>query len=115
MKFIGDAAMIVAPRAAILAGIAVTMVGTEQEPFARIPVRVGLAYGTLLTRDGDYFGPDVNLACRLVSVAEPDTMLTSASFARALPADEWNLEENPPRPIRGVREPVTTFRLLGSA
>jgi class 3 adenylate cyclase len=42
-------------------------------------------------------------------------MLTSASFARALPADEWNLEENPPRPIRGVREPVTTFRLLGSA
>jgi class 3 adenylate cyclase len=88
VKFIGDAAMIVAPRAAILAGIAVTMVGAEQEPFARIPVRVGLAYGTLLTRDGDYFGPDVNLASRLVSVAEPDTMLTSASFRVPFVASE---------------------------
>jgi class 3 adenylate cyclase len=109
VKFIGDAAMIVAPQPAALADIAATMVGAQQDGAARIPVRVGLAYGALLARDGDYFGADVNLAARLVSVAEPDSILASAAVARALPPDDWTVEENPPRVIRGFAEPVTTY------
>jgi class 3 adenylate cyclase len=112
IKFIGDAAMIIAPRPAVLADIAAEMVNAEQDGGRdRIPVRAGLAYGDLLARDGDYFGPDVNLAARLVAVAEPDSILVSATFAESLPPEGWILDAHPPRPIRGFADPVSTFTL----
>ena len=35
------------------------------------PVRVGLATGEMASVFGDLYGPDVNLAARLVGVADP--------------------------------------------
>jgi hypothetical protein len=40
-------------------------------------VRVGLAVGPVLVHDGDYFGPTVNLAHRIVTIANPGTVLMS--------------------------------------
>jgi adenylate cyclase len=38
-------------------------------------VRVGLAHGTVLPLEGDYFGPTVNVAARLVEQSRPAAIL----------------------------------------
>jgi adenylate cyclase len=39
--------------------------------------RAGLARGRVVARDGDFYGPSVNLAARLVDFAAPDTILVA--------------------------------------
>ena len=53
------------------------------------PVRAGLASGEVTLRDGDVFGPVVNLAARAVKVAGPGEVITSSAVAAAagLPAE----------------------------
>ena len=43
--------------------------------------------GPVLVKDGDYYGPVVNLASRLVNVAHPGTVLVSDEFRDALAAE----------------------------
>jgi adenylate cyclase len=55
----------------------------------RPPLRVGAAYGRVLTRLGDIYSPVVNLASRLTSLARPGTLLVDrdlAEWVRGLPA-----------------------------
>jgi adenylate cyclase len=47
-------------------------------------VRAGVAYGRLLAREGDYFGPVVNQASRLTDLARPGEVLVSSELAAAL-------------------------------
>ena len=49
-----------------------------------LPVRMGLNTGTAEKRAGDYFGPAVNLAARLVSVAHGGQILISETMHRLL-------------------------------
>ncbi|WP_275585734.1 adenylate/guanylate cyclase domain-containing protein [Geodermatophilus sabuli] len=54
----------------------------------RPPLRVGAAYGTVLTHLGDVYSPVVNLASRLTSIARPETLLVDRALAghlRGLP------------------------------
>ena len=44
-------------------------------------VRVGLAHGPVLSSLGDVYGPTVNLASRLTSIAQPGTVVTDQSTA----------------------------------
>jgi adenylate cyclase len=50
----------------------------------RPPLRVGAAYGTVLTHLGDVYSPVVNLASRLTSLARPGTLLVDRELARRL-------------------------------
>ena len=50
----------------------------------RPPLRVGAAYGAVLTRLGDVYSPVVNLASRLTSIARPATVLVDQQLARQL-------------------------------
>ncbi|MGZ4567656.1 MAG: adenylate/guanylate cyclase domain-containing protein [Blastococcus sp.] len=50
----------------------------------RPPLRVGAAYGAVLTRLGDVFSPVVNLASRLTSLARPGTLLVDRELAHHL-------------------------------
>ncbi|MGR6965743.1 adenylate/guanylate cyclase domain-containing protein [Geodermatophilus sp. URMC 61] len=50
----------------------------------RPPLRVGAAYGTVLTHLGDVYSPVVNLASRLTSVGRPGTLLVDRDLARQL-------------------------------
>ena len=51
-------------------------------------IRVGLAYGPALAREGDLFGPTVNLASRLVGIAYAGAVVTSTDVRAALEGDE---------------------------
>jgi adenylate cyclase len=50
----------------------------------RPPLRVGAAFGPVLTRLGDVYSPVVNLASRLTSLARPSTVLVDQQLARRL-------------------------------
>jgi adenylate cyclase len=64
----------------------------------RPPLRVGAAFGTVLTRLGDVYSPVVNLASRLTSVARPSTVLVDQQLARQL----RGLSDYRVRPLRRV-------------
>ena len=49
----------------------------EQEKAEQIHVRIGIHLGDVVQRDGDVFGDGVNIASRLQSLAEPDTICIS--------------------------------------
>jgi adenylate cyclase len=50
----------------------------------RPPLRVGAAYGAVLTRLGDVYSPVVNLASRLTSLARPGALLVDRDLADRL-------------------------------
>jgi predicted ATPase/class 3 adenylate cyclase len=52
------------------------------------PVRVGIHTGEAVERDGDYFGPDVNRAARLMAIGHGGQVLLSQATANLLPAAE---------------------------
>ncbi len=59
-------------------------------------VRVGMAYGHVLNRLGDVFGPVVNVASRLTSVARPGRAVMDKAMSEAL-RDEDDLRVRPMR------------------
>ena len=76
IKNIGDELLIVADSAAVMAEIAVELTRRGADPDDPFPaVRAGIAYGEVVTRLGDVFGPVVNIAARLTSVARPSAVL----------------------------------------
>ncbi|MGZ4476096.1 MAG: adenylate/guanylate cyclase domain-containing protein [Nocardioides sp.] len=89
IKTLGDAVLFVADTAAdaALIALAITSLGAEDDtPFPQ--VRAGIAYGEVVSRLGDVFGPTVNIASRLTSVARPDTVLVDEQAAEQLRDDE---------------------------
>jgi adenylate cyclase len=51
-------------------------------------VRVGVAWGPVLSREGDLFGPTVNLASRMVSIAYPGSVVVAPEVREACGDDE---------------------------
>jgi adenylate cyclase len=113
VKLIGDEAMFVCPTPGEAARAALDVLDACAR--AALPrARGGLASGPLLHRDGDYFGPAVNLASRLTDQADPDTVLVDEDFRSQLDsAADFALERLGPRPLRGIGE-VTVWRLAAA-
>jgi adenylate cyclase len=87
VKMIGDEVMFVVPTAGDAAEIGLSLAETYADDELLSDVRVALSVGPVLVQDGDFYGPVVNLASRLVGVANPGTVLVSDEFRTTL-ADE---------------------------
>jgi class 3 adenylate cyclase len=110
VKFLGDAVMFVGLTAPATAEIACALVNHPKAAHAGLEVRAGIAYGDLLAQDGDYFGPPVNLAARLVAVADPGEVLAAPAVVPLLDAS-YGTTEREPQQLRGIAEPVTPFAI----
>ncbi len=66
------------------------------------PVHTGLAYGPVLHRGGDVFGPVVNIAARIAGLAHQDSIRVDDAMATAL-GDTQRIALSPclPRRVRG--------------
>lgn len=84
VKVIGDEVMFVttAPAAAAEIGLKLAHQFAEDEMVPE--VRVGLAYGPALPREGDFLGSTVNLASRIATIAQPSSVVVSDEFASEL-------------------------------
>jgi adenylate cyclase len=84
VKMIGDEAMFVAESVSDAARIGIGLAEAYADDELLSDVRVGLSIGPVLIQDGDYFGPVVNLASRMVNIADPGAVLVSEDFHDAL-------------------------------
>ena len=85
VKMIGDAAMLVSSEPEPLAEAALSLVEAADsagEDFP--PLRVGLAYGPVVSQGGDFYGRTVNLASRITQIARPGSVLASEEAKGAL-------------------------------
>ena len=98
VKMIGDEVMFVVDSITEAARIGLALADAYSDDDLLSDVRVGLACGPVLLRDGDYFGPTVNLAHRIVNIANPGTVLMSDDFQAALQLDAP--EQFSARPLR---------------
>ena len=88
IKNIGDEVLFVAEDVARAAEAALTMTARGSDTDDEFPeVRAGLAYGDVVSRLGDVFGPTVNVAARLTSVARPGSVLVDQGAHDALTGD----------------------------
>jgi len=88
IKNIGDEVLFVAEDVAGAAEAALVMTARGSDPEDDFPeVRAGLAYGDVVSRLGDVFGPTVNIASRLTSIARPGSVLIDRGAHDALTGD----------------------------
>jgi adenylate cyclase len=102
VKFIGDAAMLVAtePVALATALLAIVARPDEASPLFGSPIKAGMAHGTVLLHGGDYFGPTVNLAARLTDRSRPQRVLADGGLAVELA--EFDIKRVPTMHLRGI-------------
>jgi class 3 adenylate cyclase len=78
-KRIGDAVMFVTNAPGVACALALELIeACAREGLPKL--RVGLAVGDVIVRQGDFYGRTVNLAARLVAEAEPGTALADAGL-----------------------------------
>ncbi len=96
VKTVGDGVLFTAgPEDAAEIGLALPDAWSAPE---RPLLRVGAAFGAVLTRLGDIYSPVVNLASRLTSIARPGTFLVDRELAHRI----RDLPEYRVRPLRRV-------------
>jgi adenylate cyclase len=105
VKMIGDEVMFVVDSAAGAARIGLSLADAYADDDLLSDVRVGLSFGPVLLRDGDYFGPTVNLAHRIVNIGNPGTVLMSDEFHAVLvqeAPDEFTAQALRPRVLKDL-------------
>ena len=70
-------------------------------------MRAGVAYGDVVSRLGDVFGPTVNVASRLTSIARPGSVLVDQGAHDALTGDTAG-----PRATRSASTRGFSFRRM---
>lgn len=80
IKFIGDEVMFVHADAAAAVAAAHDLLAADGVP----PMRVGIDAGPVLTREGDFFGPVVNVAARATSLAAAGSMMVTEAVVERL-------------------------------
>lgn len=110
VKTIGDAAMLTASEPQPLIDAALTLIQLADEEGESFPqLRAGIAWGSALSRAGDWFGRPVNLASRITQIARPGSLLAEREV-RESSRDAYRWSYAGEKRLRGVREPVTLYR-----
>jgi adenylate cyclase len=86
VKMIGDEAMFVTESALSAARIGLALAEAYADDELLSDVRVALAVGPVLVQDGDFYGPVVNVASRLVNMAAPGAVIVTDEFHGAVAA-----------------------------
>jgi adenylate cyclase len=115
IKTIGDEVLFVADDPVSAAEVALIVTERGEDDDDKFPrVRAGLAYGEVVSRLGDVYGPKVNIAARLTSVARPGSVLVDRGAYEALSGpiaeDSVETEELPT-----ADEPLRLSKILDRA
>jgi adenylate cyclase len=116
VKMIGDEVMYVVDDPGAAAEIALRLAEAYAGDEELSDVRAGLACGPVLSLEGDFYGPVVNLASRIVNVAFPGSVLVSDEVHGVLEHDErFSWRSLRPRTLKGIgKVPVWVLRRASS-
>jgi adenylate cyclase len=84
VKMIGDEVMFLVEDPVMAAEIALGLADASRDAAGLGDVRVGMAMGPVLEREGDAYGTTVNLASRATAIAYPGTVVVSPELRDAL-------------------------------
>ncbi len=102
VKMIGDEILFAADDPNAAGEIALALVeACEADPLLP-PLRVGVALGPVLAWEGDVYGPTVNLASRLVTMARPGTVLVSHELGLQVDSARFVCRRLGPVRLRGI-------------
>jgi adenylate cyclase len=108
VKTIGDEVMLVGQDVQALTDWAV---GFQRLYRERPTPRIGIHYGVVLYRDGDYFGREVNLAARVVARARGGEVIVTDSVMDAIKTSDWlQFDEIGEVKLKGFDEPRALCR-----
>jgi adenylate cyclase len=100
VKTVGDEVLFVVDAPGDAAEIALVLTEPGRPGRGLPALRVGMAAGRVLSRFGDVYGPVVNLAARLTSLARPGTVLVDRELAAEL-RGAYRLQARRPSAVRG--------------
>ena len=111
IKNLGDEILFVIDDPTAAAEATLELVDYFTDADALPPVHAGLAFGPVLDRGGDVYGPVVNVAARLASLARKGTVRVDQAMAAELAgAREFTLSARAPRRVRGYLQ-LASYRL----
>jgi class 3 adenylate cyclase len=113
VKRMGDAIMFMTPAPGVACELALDLVAAARADPRLPPLRVGLAFGSVIVRGGDVYGPFVNLAARLCASAAPDTIVVAAGVQSRLRrlTDRYQFTGPDQHTLAGFTESVPAFRV----
>jgi adenylate cyclase len=111
VKMIGDEVFFAAPTADAACRIGTDAIRAAAEDEVLPPARgvVGIGYAT--PREGDYFGPLVNLLSRMVKIGNPHDLIVTEEVVKELTPSDWTVDPLESTELRGIEEPVQAFRV----
>ena len=112
VKMIGDEVMFTVDSPAAAAEIGLALAEGTRGADELSDLRVGLAHGSLLEREGDLYGPVVNLASRITAIAFPGSIVVSESLRdRLRDHPDYRLRSMRPRHLKDIgRVPLWVLR-----
>jgi class 3 adenylate cyclase len=105
VKSIGDAIMFVGSEERAVVAVALELCRFVGRHPVLTELRGAVATGALLSRDGDYFGPTVNLAARAVKLAAPGEVIVDRVI------DGFRSVPLGPVELRGIDDPPPLYRV----
>jgi adenylate cyclase len=111
VKMIGDAVFFYAPSvdAACRIGLEVCRAAAEDEVLPAARGAVG--FGLVTSREGDYYGPLVNLLSRLVKLGAPGELVVTEAATAQLTEDKWSVRPLKPARLHGIQQPVVVYAI----
>ncbi len=111
VKTIGDEVFFAAPTADAVCRIGIEVCRAASEDDVLPPARGAVGIGAAIPREGDYFGPLVNLLARLVKVGAPGELVATAEVVAELSPEQWSVHPLEPVELRGFEGPVQAFHV----
>jgi class 3 adenylate cyclase len=112
VKMIGDAVFFVTPDADAACRVALDVCRAAEDDPMLPSARGAVGVGAVTPREGDYFGPLVNLLARLVKVGDPGEVVVTQDAADLLSPDRWLLRELSLASLSGVDGVVDAFTVV---
>jgi adenylate cyclase len=109
VKTIGDEVFFAGPDAEAACRIGVEVCRAAADDEVLPPARGAVGIGPATPREGDYYGPLVNLLSRLVKAGAPGEIVVTEAVAEDLSPDGWSLRPLEPAELRGIEGPVSAF------
>jgi len=111
VKMIGDEVFFSAPTAEAACRIGTEVCRAADEDPGLPSARGVVGVGPAIPREGDYFGPLVNLLSRLTKSGGPGELVATEAAVKELSPKRWEAEELEPVDLRDVPGPVRVFRV----
>jgi adenylate cyclase len=103
VKMLGDEVMFTVTQPEAGADIALSLVEATRSDDELPEVRVGMSYGPVLEREGDLYGPVVNLASRATVIAHPGSVVVGPDVAEQLSGNPaYVLRRMRPRQLKDI-------------